>query len=301
MTLKTTIFGLDLKNPLILAAGILGVSHSTMIRAFHNGASCVTSKSISKESKTGHANPTVIAYQSGLINAVGLSNPGIEEYIKEIKKVKEQNIPLILNTIGDTPEEMALVAVKGEEAGVDIIEINPSCPNVIHKMPYYCNPNLLFELTEKVKNSVKIPVIVKLSPNSANIANIAKSAEDAGADGITAINTVGPGMMIDVQSKKPILDFKTGGISGPAIKPIAIRCVYEIYKEVEIPIIGVGGVTYGKDAIEMMMAGATLIGIGSGVYYRGIDIFNKVANEIAEWLKNNGYSDSADIVGIAHD
>ncbi|MCK5699072.1 MAG: dihydroorotate dehydrogenase [Candidatus Aenigmarchaeota archaeon] len=300
MIIKTSFLRQDLKNPLVLSAGILGVSHSTMIRAYNSGAAAVTTKSISIAPRQGHKNPTVIAYEKGLMNAVGLSNPGIDAFTEEIKKTRQKNIPLILNTIGDTPQEMAQVAKKGEIAGAGIIELNPSCPNVTHEKPYASDPKLLKELITTVKKQVKIPVIVKLSPNVENIKTIAKAAEQAGADGITAINTVGPGMLIDIASKKPVLDFKTGGISGPAIRPIAVRCVYDIYETVKIPIIGVGGITSANDAIEMMMAGATLAGIGSAIYYHDISIFKKIANDMEIWMKDNGYKTTEELIGAAH-
>ena len=149
------------------------------------------------------------------------------------------------------------------------------------------------------KNSGKIPVSIKLSPNVYNIKEIAKAAEKAGADAITAVNTV-PGMVINVDARKPILSAKAGGVSGPALKPIAVRCVYEIYEAVKIPIIGTGGITYGKDAIEMIMAGATAVGIGTGVYYRGIGVFKKVCDEMEAWMKKNKVKSLDEIRGIAH-
>ncbi len=300
MTIKSLFLGQDLKNPLVLSAGILGVSASTMIRAYNSGAALVTTKSISIAPRSGHNNPTVIAYEKGLMNAVGLSNPGIDVFAEEIKKTRQKNIPVILNTIGGTPKEMADVAKKGESAGVDIIELNPSCPNVEHEKPYASDPKLLGELVMAVKKQVKIPVIVKLSPNVEDIKVIAKAAEKAGADGITAINTVGPGMLIDIASRKPVLDFKTGGISGPAIRPIAVRCVYDIYESVKIPIIGVGGITCANDAIEMMMAGATLAGIGSAVYYHDIGIFRKITEDMERWMKKNSCKNASELIGAAH-
>lgn len=299
--LSTQFLGIRFKNPLVLAAGILGVSESTLIRAYECGAGAVTSKSVSKAPQAGHVNPTVLAYEGGLMNAVGLPNPGIDAFIPEIKKVRQGNVPLIVSVIGDTPEDMAEVAAKAEAAGANIIELNPSCPNVVHKKSYASDPALTSELVKVVKPKVKIPVIVKLSPNVEKIGLIAKAAEDAGADGITAVNTLGPGMLIDVASHKPVLDFKVGGISGPALRPIAVRCVYEIYESVDIPIIGLGGVSSGRDAIEMMMAGATMVGVGSAVYYRGIDVFKKISDEMLLLMKEHGYKSTKEITGAAHD
>lgn len=299
--LGTQFLGISFKNPLVLAAGILGVSESTLIRAYNCGAGAVTTKSVSKAPRTGHPNPTVLAYEGGLMNAVGLPNPGIDAFIPEIKKVRQSSIPIIVSVIGDTPEDMAEVAAKAEDAGANIIELNPSCPNVVHKKAYASDPALISELVKAVKPKVKIPIIVKLSPNVEKIGTIAKAAEDAGADGITAVNTLGPGMVIDIASGKPVLDFKVGGISGPALRPIAVRCVYEIYESVDIPIIGLGGVACGRDAIEMMMAGATMVGVGSAVYYRGIDVFKKISDEMLVLMKEHGYKSTKEIIGAAHE
>ncbi len=299
--LKTTLLGTELRNPTILAAGFLGVSAESLIRVYENGAGAVTTKSISIESRNGHANPTVLSFGHGLINAVGLSNPGIDNYIEEIKTVKEKKIPLILNTIGDRNEDFITVAKLGEAAGVDIIELNVSCPNVIHKKPYYSDPELLSSLVRNVKDAVSIPVIVKLSPNVTDIKEIAKAVEDAGADGISAINTVGPGMIINIETAKPVMAFKKGGLSGPAIKPVAIRCVYDIYETVDIPVIGIGGIMNGKATVEMIMAGASAVGIGSAIYYRGLDVFKKISEELSEWMDNNGYTSIKQLVGAAHE
>ena len=166
--------------------------------------------------------------------------------------------------------------------------------------PYYADPELTAKVTKEVKNnSGKIPISVKLSPNVHDIKEIAHAAEKAGANAITAINTAS-GMVIDIEARKPILANRIGGISGPALKPIAVRCVYEVYETVKIPIIGTGGVTYGKDAIEMVMAGATAIGIGTGIYYRGIGVFKKVCDEMEIWMKKNKIKNLNEIRGVAH-
>ena len=181
-----------------------------------------------------------------------------------------------------------------------MIEVDISCPHLDYGKPYYADAELIAKVTKIVKkNAGKIPVSIKLSPNVYDIKEIAHAAEKAGADAITAINTV-TGMVIDITARKPILANKIGGVSGPALKPIAVRCVYEIYETVKIPIIGTGGVTYGKDAVEMIMAGATAVGIGSGVYYRGIGIFKKVCNEMASWMKKNKVKSLEEIRGKAH-
>ena len=182
----------------------------------------------------------------------------------------------------------------------DFIEINISCPNLEkHGMIFGVDRKLAFEVVSSVKQVIDIPLITKLSPQALDIADIAKSCEDAGADAICAINTLGPGMLIDIESQTPVLAFKKGGLSGPMIKPIAVRCVFDIYKAVKIPIIGLGGINTGEDAIEMIMAGASLIGIGSAVTWRGIKVFDKVDKEIKAWLKAHDKR-IEDILGAAH-
>ena len=167
--------------------------------------------------------------------------------------------------------------------------------------PFATDPELASEVTRIVKKNSGVPVIVKLSPNVGNIKEIAQAVEKAGAAIINAINTAGPGMVIDIRTAKPVLANKAGGMSGPAIRPIAVRCVYDIYEAVKVPIIGTGGVTYGKDAVEMIMAGASAVGIGTAVYYRGLDVFKKVAGEIEEFMEKEGYARIKDMAGIAHE
>jgi len=166
--------------------------------------------------------------------------------------------------------------------------------------PFGTDPKIAAQVTEVVKKNTSIPVIVKLSPNVTSIVEIAQAVEAAGADAISAINTIGPGMIIDIKTRKPILANKMGGVSGPAIRPIAVRCVYQIYEKVKIPLIGIGGITTGADAIEMILAGAQAVQIGSAVYYRGPEVFQKITREIEEYLQENHYQSLKDIIGQAH-
>jgi dihydroorotate dehydrogenase (NAD+) catalytic subunit len=209
-------------------------------------------------------------------------------------------VPVIGSIYGYRIEQFGEVARKMASLKPAMIEVDISCPHLDYGKPYYADPNLTAEVTKIVKkNSGKIPVSIKLSPNVYDIKEIAHAAERWGADAITAINTAS-GMVIDIDARKPILANKIGGVSGPALKPIAVRCVYEIYETVKIPIIGTGGVTYGKDAIEMIMAGATAIGIGTGIFYRGIEVFRKVCDEMEAWMKKNKIKNLGEIRGAAH-
>lgn len=301
--LKTTICGVNLKSPTILASGILGVSGASLCNVANNGAGAVTSKSIGLEERKGHPAPIMITTKHYGMNAVGLSNAGIDESIPEIEyAVKNSKSPVIASIFAHKIADFGILAERISHAKPHMIEVNISCPNVEAEFgkPFATDPQAAANVTEIVRNNTKIPIIVKLSPNVANIASIAKAVEAAGANVINAINTVGPGMAIDIKTKRPILSNKTGGMSGPAVKPIAIRSVYDIYQAVKVPIIGTGGIMSGEDAMEIMMAGAQAVGIGTGVYYRGVDVFKKTNEELELLMKQNGYSKLKDITGAAH-
>ena len=292
--------GKTLKNTMVLASGILGNNKDILERVYNNGCALVTMKSIGPAPRDGHNNPTVIDLGHGIINAVGLPTPGYAHMEKEWKDLETRDFPLSASIYGGSVEEYAKVAEFVSNQKPDMIEINISCPNSEkHGMIFGVHAKSAHEVVAAVKKVINVPLIAKLTPQAPDISEIAKTCEDAGADAICAINTVGPGMVIDIESRMPVLDFKKGGLSGPMIKPVAVRCVYDIYKAVKIPIIGLGGISTGEDAIEMIMAGATLTGIGSAVKSRGIDVFEKVTQEIAEWLDNHNCTLDG-IRGAAH-
>ncbi len=298
--LQTRLCNINLKNPTILASGILGVTKESIDRIGKSGAGAVTLKSLCHEERQGYVNPTMFAYDGVFLNAVGLPGQGIDYAIKDFGRLDNLSVPVIGSIYGYRIEQFGKVARKMSLLKPAMIEVDISCPHLDYGKPYYADPRLTTQVTKIVKkNSNKIPVSIKLSPNVYDIKEIAHAAEKAGADAITAINTAS-GMVIDIGARKPILANKIGGISGPALKPIAVRCVYEIYETVKIPIIGTGGITYGKDALEIIMAGATAVGIGTGIYYRGIDIFKKVCDEMIAWMKKNKVKSLNEIRGIAH-
>jgi dihydroorotate dehydrogenase (NAD+) catalytic subunit len=301
--LEVDIIGLKLSNPTILPAGFLGTSKKILERVVNSGAGAVTTKSITVKAREGHNNPIFIqATKESFLNAVGYSNPGLEAAKKEFEDLKNFPVPVIGSLVGFDSKEFSYLAENVNGIDFKAIEIVLSCPHTpgFGLMAGQGTPEATEEITSAVRKKTKLPLFVKLSPSIMNIGDVAKAAEKAGADAITAVNTLGPGMVIDVETAKPVLGFKFGGMSGPAIKPIAIRCVYDIYESVKIPIIGVGGITTGKDAIEMMMAGASAVGIGTAIYYRGIDVFKKVCDEIIEFLDSHNYSNIKEIVGMAH-
>ncbi|MEE8167508.1 MAG: dihydroorotate dehydrogenase [Candidatus Hydrothermarchaeales archaeon] len=297
-TISTTLCNMKLRNPTILASGILGTAGSSLKRVIEKGgAGAVVTKSISTAPMEGHKNPSVIPLEDGLINAIGLSNPGYEAFKEEIAVAKEGGAPVIGSVFGSSKEEFAEVAGALESYGVDALELNLSCPNV-KGARYAQDAELSRGVIEEVKGKVKIPVIAKLTAEVRDLREIARACASAGCDGITAINTL-RAMKIEVKAKAPVLGNKIGGLSGSAIKPIAVRCVYEIASEVEVPVIGCGGITTGEDALEFLMAGASAVQIGTGVYSRGISIFNKVSREIQEFMEEEGYSNVEEIIGAA--
>jgi len=299
--LSVSLADLRLANPTILASGILGYSAETLKSIVEGGAGAVLTKSVGLKPRVGYANPTIAQTSCGLINAMGLPNPGIDEFVKEIREAKTGlNVPLIVSIYGFSAEEYATVARKAVDAGADAVELNVSCPHVRETgSEVGQNPKILAEVVGKVKAAVDKPVIVKLSPNVTSIVEIAEAAVKAGADAITAINTV-KAMAIDTETTMPILSNKIGGLSGPAIKPIAVRCVYEIYEHVKVPIIGCGGIVNWRDAVEFLLAGASAVQIGTAVAQKGPNVFRAVTRGINVYLKRKGFESVNKIVGLSH-
>ncbi len=305
--LRVSLCGVELPNPLILASGILGTEAELLARVARAGAGGVTAKSCSPQPRTGHPNPTVLAWEHGLINAVGLANPGVEAEVEEIRRAKALLKPwgtaLIASVFAETVDGFSRVAARLAGTQPDLVEVNISCPNVHDEFgtPFAADAGAAAEVTAAVKQAVagRAPVLVKLSPNVTDITAIARAVEAAGADGISAINTL-TGMVIDVHARRPVLANRTGGLSGPAIRPLAVRCVYDIYRAVDLPIVGTGGVSSGRDAVEMMMAGATAVGVGSAVYGEGPEVFRRIGSEMATLMAQLGYQCVEEMRGAAH-
>ncbi|MCX8197007.1 MAG: dihydroorotate dehydrogenase [Candidatus Micrarchaeota archaeon] len=295
--LAVSFCGMRLRNPLILASGIRGNSADLLIRAAKEGAGAVTSKSCSLKPREGHANPTAVNEGAVWLNAIGLSNPGVEEEVVELKKaVKHCGVPVIASIVGFSVEEFGLVASKISQANPAMIEIDASCPNVEGKGKMFssCVEDAVL-VTREVRKSTSLPISIKLSADVPNIGEIASECISAGANCITAINTVG-GMYIDAYAQRPVLHNWFGGVSGPAIKPIALKAVYNIRKAVgpDVPIIGTGGVVTGLDAVEMIMAGATAVGIGTAVAIRK-NAFREISKEMKAFMKKKGFRSISDI------
>lgn len=307
--LSTEFCGVKFKNPLVLASGILGITASSWKNAVKHGAGGITTKSLWLHEHKGHKNPVIIANEHYMLNAVGVPDAGVEKAREEIGKfLGWKAAPLIANIIAGTVHDFGETAEEIAKIKPDILEINISCPNVEDEFgkPFACVAADAARVTKEVKTRLqkmrlKIPVCVKLSPNVEDITEIARAVVDAGADGLTVMNSVGPGMAINIETRSPVLSNKVGGLTGPALKPLAVKYIYDIHKAMpKTPIIGTGGVLTGSDAIEMMMAGATLVGVGTGIYYRGIGIFKKITEEIQKWCKENKVKRIKDIIGAAH-
>ena len=299
--------GCEFPNPLVLASGILGTEAALMVRVARSGAGGVTSKSCGPGPRAGHPNPTVLDWGGGLINAVGLANPGVEDEIAVLRETRlllsPLGVPLIASIFADTAEGFAKVARQIGEAAPDLIEVNISCPNVAAEFgrPFALDAGSAAQVTRAVKGATDVPITVKLSPNTPDLVPIARAVVEAGADALTAVNTLGPGMVIDLESGRPVLANRVGGVSGPAIRPIAVRCVYDLAKAVHVPIIGTGGVASGQDALEMVLAGATLVGVGSAVLGRGPEVFSLILGEMQDWMRAHGVHSLNDIRGMAHE
>jgi len=296
----TEIAGLKLANPTMLAAGILGYTGLSMKRVIDAGAGAVVTKSMGLKPRTGYPNPTVVQTDCGLINAMGLPNPGIIHFKEEIQELQKLEAPTIFSIYGFSPEDFAKVAIAAVEIGAAAIELNVSCPHVKKAGAQVGSDSLLLtEIVKKVKKHVNKPVIVKLTPNVTDITEIARVAEKAGADAITAVNTV-KAMAIDTETCRPILANKFGGLSGPAIKPIAVRCVYDVYSSADVPVIGCGGISCWQDAVEFMLAGASAVQIGTAIAFKELDIFKSVTEGIEAYLERKGFNNVKEIVGLAH-
>ncbi len=315
MKLATIFLGIQLENPLVLASGILGTTGASLAKVTKSGevhrssgakagAGAVTSKSVWLKKHNGHPNPTVLHLGEGnIINAVGLPHGGIEEAREEFADFRRlSKKPLFASIAASSAKEFAATAEAVAKLKPDLIELNISCPNVEDEfgLPFACSVKNASAVTKLVKKKCgKIPLAVKLSPNVAAIGEIAKAVEAAGADAITAINTAGPGMVIDIATAQPILANRVGGLSGPAIRPLAVKAVFDIFAAVKIPIIGTGGVSTGRDAVEMLQAGASLVGVGSAAI-DGADIFGKIGKEISKFCDQQKIKKISDLVGLAH-
>lgn len=298
--LAVDLAGLRLRSPTLNASGVLGMSAPLLKRVYDSGAGAVVTKSLGPTRRPGHINPTVAEVECGLLNAMGLPNPSVEGFLEELYELKNEGVPVVASFFASTVTEFQSGAKALCVTGANALELNLSCPNVGGE-PGMCaaDPISVEGVTSAVKEVATVPVFVKLSPNVTDIVLVAEAAERGGADAITSGNTL-KAMAIDIDFQRPILTNITGGLSGPAIKPVALRCVWEIAEAVKIPIIGCGGVSNWRDAVEYMLAGASAVEIGTAVMHEGFEVYGKVNDGIEKYLEENGFSSVEEIVGLAH-
>jgi dihydroorotate dehydrogenase (NAD+) catalytic subunit len=298
-SLFTEIAGLKLRNPTRLASGFLGLSGQTLKRVVKAGAGAVITKSAGLKPRDGNPGPTIVEVPVGLLNAIGLASPGISMIKDEIDAGKKTGVPTIVSIFGFSASQYSRAALIAERLGADAVELNVSCPHVSKVGEIGQDRIAVAKVTHSVKSAVDIPVIVKLSPNVASIVDVGRSAQNAGADAVTAINTL-RAMSIDIHTRLPVLSSKVGGLSGPAIKPIAVHCVYELAARLNIPIIGVGGIRGWEDAVEFLVAGASAVQIGSAILWRELRIFSEVVDGLATYMRQNGFTCVSELVGTVH-
>ena len=296
--LSIDIAGIRLRNPLLLASGFLGISQEIFNRLYNDGLGAIVSKSISVSPLEGYKGPTVVSLgEKGYINAVGLSNPGSDAFANEI--INNQT-PLIVSIVGSSVSEFPKLISKFDKLNILGYEINLSCPHVAKMgMEVGDDPELVIKIIKTIKSKTKKPVIIKVGIGNTDVLKLATIIQESGADGITAINTI-RAMAINVETGMPILSNKIGGLSGIPLKPIGVRCVYEISKKVTIPVIGCGGIFTWEDALEYILAGATAIELGSVIGYEGLKAFNQIKLGIIRYLEKKGYKNIKEIVGLAH-
>jgi len=296
--IKVKIAGKEFKNPVTVASGTFGSGreYSEFIELSKLGA--VTTKGVSNVAWEGNPTPRIAEVYGGMLNAIGLQNPGVDVFIeRDLPFLEQQNTGIIVNVCGKTIEDYIEVVERLSESSVDMFEINISCPNVKEGgIAFGQSPDLIKEITSTLKSRSKKPIIMKLSPNVTDITVMARAAQEAGADAISLINTI-TGMKIDIHKRKFVLANKTGGMSGPAIKPIALRMVYQAAQVVDIPIIAMGGITTAEDAIEFIMAGASMVSVGTANFYNPYASL-EIVEGIEEYLQQNAISNIDEIRGI---
>ena len=297
--LETSIGRLTLERPGMVASGIMDETGDSMARMLRLGAGAVVSKSIGSEHREGHRNPTMVEYPYGFVNALGLPNPGIEAFAAEMEIAVKEG-PIIGSIFGSTGEEFASLAAKMEEYGASAVELNLSCPHAKgYGIELGTDVSVVHTVVSSVKDAVRIPVFAKLTPSTHQIVELGKAVQNAGGDGVVAINTL-RAMSISPEFAMPILHNKYGGLSGPALKPVGVRAIYDLYRELEIPLIGVGGIYTWRDAAEYIMAGASAFQVGSAIG-ADINVFGTINTGLENFMKEFGYSSIKDMVGAAHE
>ena len=299
--LRVVLAGIPLRNPFLLASGVWGESGDSLRGAWDAGAGGVITKSIGRAPRPGYPNPTVETFDRwGFLNAMGLPNPGIEEYPREVAAARAGGALVIGSVFGHDAEEFAELAERMAATGVAAIELNLSCPHAEGLgSEIGSEPAAVEEITRAVVQRVRVPVIAKLTPNTHDIAALGVAAQKGGAAAVSAINTV-RGISIDVGLRRPTLSHGLGGLSGSAIRPVGVACVWQLYRRLSIPIVGVGGIMTADDALEYLFAGARAVEVGTAVAFEGIGVFGSLVRETSRRLDELGGERWEDLVGAAH-
>ncbi len=292
--------GLKMQNPIAVASGTFGYGREYQDYVDITKIGAVIVKGTTLEERYGNLAPRIYETSAGMLNAIGLENPGIDVFLNEyLPSLRQDGVTVVANIAGNTVDEYALITRKiDQHAGIAAIELNISCPNVKQGgMQFGTDPDLVRMVVQAVKSETKLPVIPKLSPNVTDIVEIARAARDGGADALSMINTL-MGMAVDIESKRPVLGNVFGGLSGPAIKPVALRMIYQVYKEVHLPILGGGGIVSTRDALEFIMVGASAVSIGTGNFVNPA-IAEEIARGLQKYVIEEGLKGISELVGAA--
>lgn len=298
MNTKVSIAGVELKNPITVASGTFGSGMEYDEFVDLNLLGAVTTKGVANVPWPGNPTPRVAETYGGMMNAIGLQNPGIDTFVKrDIPFLKEKDTKIIVNVCGKSTEDYLDVVERLGDEPVDLLEINVSCPNVKEGgIAFGQDPKALYDITKAIKAKAKQPIIMKLSPNVTDITEMAKAAEAAGSDALSLINTL-TGMKIDIERQTFAIANKTGGLSGPAVKPVAVRMVYQVANAVKIPIIGMGGICTAEDAMEFILAGATAVSIGTANFSNPYTTV-EVIDGIEAYMRRHGVEDINELIGL---
>ena len=300
-SLQVSVAGLHMKNPTMLASGMVGETGGSLLSAAHAGAGALVTKSIGMESRNGYGNPTLVELGDGYINAMGLPGPGIEEFRTEMEIAKKGNVPIIGSIFASSAKDFAILSSKMEEYGASAVELNLSCPHAQgFGMEMGIDPDVVGGIVRECKDAITIPVFAKLTPNTHRLVEVGRSVEKAGGDAVVAINTL-KAIAISVEFRRPVLSNRFGGLSGPAIKPVGLRCVFDLYAVLDIPVIGVGGIETWRDALEYIMAGASAVQVGSAIGRHGIGVFSEITAGLEKYVEQERCGDIQGLVGVAHE
>ncbi len=298
--LRTHLTGLHLQNPLLLASGVLDETGASMARAVREGVGAVVTKSMGPKPRFGHPNPTVVEVSGGLLNAMGLPGPGVPHFREEIEPALAAGATVIGSVFGGDADEYARLATDMEALGVHAIELNVSCPHAKgYGSELGSDPKVLHGVVSAVKDAVKVPVWTKLTPNTADITALGVAAQEAGADALVATNTL-KAIAIEPDVRMPILGNKVGGLSGKALKPVALRAVWDLHQKVDVPIIASGGIYEARDVLEYAMAGAQAFQVGTAVMHQGWDVFCAIEEGLTAWMEKEAVASLSEITGAAH-